>query len=224
MAELHVELRGDDQVWLSGPCDPDAYARLCDPLVREGRVAHSVEVAADDAAELDCWYGLSFGRQQVYAERQLRPGEEPAFPVRPGTIEDAVALGRLLPEHVQGPPVWSSMPLRAPDELRRDWEEFLAEPGTTYFVAELDGRAAAYLALVHEVERTTVLAVAATLPETRGRGAMRALWAAASAWALEHGYERCEIDWRSTNLEAGRCWTALGFRPTRYRLHRLVGR
>ncbi len=220
-----MELRGDDEVWLSGPCDPDAYARLCDPLVRNGRIAHYVEVAADDAAELDAWYGLSFGRQQVYASLRLSACDNSSHAlVRPGTIDDVFPLSHVLVEHVQGPPVWSKVPT-PPNEVRRhDWAEFLADPKTTCFVAQLDDHVAAYLTLVHEDEQATDLAVAATLPEARGRGVRRTLWAHASAWALAEGYERCDTDWRSTNLEADRCWTALGFRPTRYRLHRLVGR
>ena len=226
MAELRVELRGDDQVWLSGACDPDAYARLCDPLVREGRVAHYVEVAADDAAELECWYGLSFGRQQVYASQPLLPRDSSsrAVAVRHGSLDDVFPLTHLVREHLQGPPVWSNVEVPPDEERRQLWAEWFAEDGTTAFVAEMDGRVVAYAALEHEDEQTIELGVGATLPEARGRGAMRALWAAAAAWALEQGYERCDTDWRSTNLEAGRCWSALGFRPARYRLHRLVGR
>ena len=104
------------------------------------------------------------------------------------------------------------------------WEEWFAEDGTTAFVAELDGRVAAYAAFEREDDVAVTLGVAATVPEARGRGLQRALWAHAVRWALELGYERCDTDWRSTNVEADRCWTALGFRPTRYRLHRLVGR
>jgi GNAT superfamily N-acetyltransferase len=226
MAELSVELRGDDQVWLSGPCDPDAYARLCDPLVREGRVAHYVEVAADDEAELRRWFELSFGIQQVYASQPLSSCDESSqrVEVRPGSLDDVLPLTHLVRAHVQGPPVWSNGEVPPEDERRRRWVEWFGEDGTAAFVAELDGRVVAYAALEPEDERTVVLGVAATLHEARGRGAMRALWAAACGWALEQGYERCDIDWRSANLEAARCWTALGFRPTRYRLHRLVGR
>lgn len=228
MTELRVELRGDDQVWLSGPCDPDAYARLCDPLVREGRVAHQVEVAADDEAELRRWFELAFGIQQVYASQPLEPRntvlQATAVAVRPGSLDDVFPLTHLVRRHAQGPPVWSDVEVPPDDERRRMWAEWFAEDGTAAFVAEVGGRVVAYVALEPEDEWTIVLGTGATLPEARGRGAMRALWSHAATWALEQGYERCDIDWRSTNLEAGRCWTALGFRPTRYRLHRLVGR
>jgi GNAT superfamily N-acetyltransferase len=226
MEELRVEERGDDEVWLSGPCDPAAYARLCDPLVRAGRIAHFVEVDAGDAAALDRWYGLSFGRQQVYASRAVEPlAYDGPLRVRRGNVETALRLSEVMFDHLSGPAVWSSREPRPAEEVRRDWDEFLAEPTTANFVAELDGDVVAHLVLGDEGEPgATELAVAATLPEARGRGAMHALLATAFAWAAEQGYDRCDTDWRSTNLEAGACWTRLGFRPTRYRLHRLVGR
>jgi GNAT superfamily N-acetyltransferase len=226
MAELRIELRGDDQIWLSGECDPAAYARLCDAHVRAGRVAHYVEVAAGEVEQLELWYGLGFGRQQVYASRGVEPVPyEGPVVVRPGDLETALALSAVLFDHLQGAPVWSGVAERPVEEVRQEWVEFLAEPRTANFVAELDGRVVAHFVLGDEGEPgATELAVAATLPEARGRGAMRALASAGFAWALEQGYTRCDTDWRSTNLEASRCWTALGFRPTRYRLHRLVGR
>lgn len=226
MEELRVELRGDDEVWLHGPCDPATYGRLCDPLVRAGRLAHFVEVAAGDETELDRWYGLSFGRQQVSASRSVEPvAYEGPVRVRRGDIETALGLSAVMFDHLHGPAVWSSRPPRPDAEVRAEWEAFLAEPLTANFVAELDGRVVAHMVLGDEGEPgATELAVAATLPEARGRGAMRALLSAAFAWAAEQGYERCDTDWRATNLEAARCWPALGFRPTRYRLHRLVGR
>jgi ribosomal protein S18 acetylase RimI-like enzyme len=226
MAELQLDLRDDDQIWLSGDCDPAAYARLCDPHVRAGRIAHYVEVAAGDEAALASWFALGFGQQQVYASRPVEPIPY-AGPVRvrPGDLETALTLSAVLFDHLRGAPVWSGVAERPAEEVRQEWDDFLAEPRTANFVAELDGRVVAHFVLGDEGEPgVTRLAVAATLPEARGRGAVRALASAGFAWAAEQGYARCDTDWRSTNLEASRCWTALGFRPTRHRLHRLVGR
>jgi GNAT superfamily N-acetyltransferase len=226
MAELQLELRGDDQIWLSGEADPVSYAHLCDPHVRAGRIAHYVEVAADDEAGLAAWFALGFGRQQVYASRAVEPMPyEGPIHVRRGDIETALRLSAVLFDHLHGAPVWSGVAERPAEEVRQEWLEFLAEPRTANFVAELDGRVVAHFVLSDEGEPgVTHLAVAATVPEARGRGAMRALASAAFAWAGEQGYERCDTDWRSANLEADAAWRALGFQPTRYRLHRLVGR
>jgi hypothetical protein len=210
-----MELRGDDEIWFDAG-EWERYAELADEHVRAGRLAHFVLVDADDPA-LDRWVGLSFGRQQVYAAAPVgaAPYDGP-IRVRPGDLESALRFSAVLFDHLSGPPVWSFRAPREEAEVRAEWEEFLAEPETTHLVAELDGRAIAHMAL-----HAGALEVAATLPEARGRGAMRALWAAAQAHAVG---EQWETDWRATNLEADACWTALGFRPTRYRLHRLVGR
>lgn len=211
-----MELRGDDEIWLAAD-EVDDYGALCDEHVRAGRVAHYVEVPAGDEALLDRWYGLSFGRQQVYAAAPVgaAPYDGPVR-VRPGDLETALALSAVLFDHLSGPPVWSLREPRAADVVRADWQEFLAEPETVHLVAELDGRPVAHMAL-----HGACLEVAATLPEARGRGAMHALWAAAQEHAVG---DRWETDWRATNREADACWRALGFLATRYRLHRLVGR
>jgi ribosomal protein S18 acetylase RimI-like enzyme len=210
-----MELRGDDEIWFDAG-EWERYAELADEHVRAGRLAHFVLVDADDPA-LDRWVGLSFGRQQVYASAPVgAPAYAGPVRVRPGDLESALRFSAVLFDHLSGPPVWSFRAPRAESEVRAEWEEFLAEPETTHLVAELDGRAVAHMAL-----HGSSLEVAATLPEARGRGAMRALWAAAQEHAAG---ERWETDWRATNLEADACWRRLGFRPTRYRLHRLVGR
>jgi GNAT superfamily N-acetyltransferase len=67
------------------------------------------------------------------------------------------------------------------------------------------------------------LGFAAVLPEARGTGAGRAVGEAVLGWAGEAGYRSVVTDWRVTNLLSSRAWPALGFRPTFFRLHRLVG-
>ena len=209
---------------------PDLYALAGARWVAAGYLAHQVVVDAADTEQLDLWYGLCFGRQQVYASRPVAGAEPYEGPVHvraggPDDLETALSLVDLIVRHLRGPPVWSSVTLPDPEESRRDWAEFLAEPETAYFLAELDGAAVGHLALHDEHEPgATYLEVAATRPEARGRGVMRALTAAALAWAGERRYERCDTDWRSTNLEAARFWTRRGFAPTRYRLHRYVAR
>jgi len=40
--------------------------------------------------------------------------------------------------------------------------------------------------------------------------------------AQANGYRYCEVDWRSTSLQAGRFWPRRGFRPMVYRLARRI--
>jgi hypothetical protein len=43
------------------------------------------------------------------------------------------------------------------------------------------------------------------------------------AWTGDAGFDCIVTDWRVTNLSSSRAWSALGFRPTFIRLHRLLG-
>jgi hypothetical protein len=42
-------------------------------------------------------------------------------------------------------------------------------------------------------------------------------------WVRDAGFTSAVSDWRATNLLSSRAWTALGFRPSFYRLHRRIG-
>ena len=66
------------------------------------------------------------------------------------------------------------------------------------------------------------LGFAAVLPEARGLGAGRALGETVLAWSRDAGFGSVVVDWRSTNLEASRAWSGLGFRPLFRRLHRSI--
>jgi GNAT superfamily N-acetyltransferase len=111
---------------------------------------------------------------------------------------------------------------------RETWEQELDEPGANHWLAEQDGRALA-MASLYPAEPGTMmptgaveLAVAMTLPVERGRGLMRSLLAAAFAEARQAGATTCVTDWRTASLPTHRSWTALGFSPTHYRLHRHI--
>jgi GNAT superfamily N-acetyltransferase len=66
------------------------------------------------------------------------------------------------------------------------------------------------------------LGAAMTAPDARGRGIQRALLDAGFAAAREAGARHSITDWRTANLLSSRSWTAFGYRPTHFRLHRAV--
>ena len=69
---------------------------------------------------------------------------------------------------------------------------------------------------------TVELIVAATLPNVRGTGIGRILCERALADSAAQGLDVCVIDWRAASLTASVFWPRRGFRPTAYRLHRLI--
>ncbi|MEX2137312.1 MAG: GNAT family N-acetyltransferase [Chloroflexota bacterium] len=113
-------------------------------------------------------------------------------------------------------------------DLPRDYAEELANPSARYWLAEEDGRAIGPAGLapsdpgVMVPEGAWYLEDAKTDPAARGRGVARALLAAAFAEARAAGANDCVVDWRTASLPADRTWTALGFKPTEFRLHRHI--
>ncbi len=223
----------------------DLYAAAGPEWLRLGAFDHYVMMPAADAAGLDVWYGLSFGREQAHAMRSLaeplpEPVTVPGVRVRPATLDDqdvmVEEMSPVLRDHMAGPPVWAVNLPEYIQAIREEFAEMLTDDHATVWLAEEDvagGRVLGYQAYhsatpsdddltISLSDRTTLLKVAATRPEARGRGIGRALTRAGLAGAATAGYAVCVADWRTTNIEAARFWPRLGFRPAVYRLTRKV--
>jgi len=218
----------------------DLYAVAATRWVDEGRTAHYVVMPASDVPLVDAWFRLGFGHQQAHAVRAPLP----AYPVLPEGLmirraerRDIPMLAELevsLPRHQGLSPCFSSGELGSVEESTAEWEEDFDDPEFTTFVAEHDGRvvgSAVGCALTKSgtnsglmrPESAGFLGFAAVRPDARGLGAGRALGDTVLAWSTEAGYDVVATDWRQTNLLSSRAWTALGFQPTFWRLHRAIG-
>ena len=149
--------------------------------------------------------------------------------VREGTIGDLRETPELVTEiwvHHTLAPTFTGLTVPPVEEFLADWEETLELPNTTYFVAELDGRVVGHLLLEQEEPDlarpagSVYLAVAATVPEARGRGVGVALTEQALRWAREAGCSTVHTIRRQPGVV--RFWPARGFRETFYRLARRV--
>jgi GNAT superfamily N-acetyltransferase len=214
----------------------DLYAVAAAPWVDEGRLAHYVLVPSHDTALVDAFFRLGFGLQHVHAIRE--PLEGFADPtVRRARQDDVPILATLdleLPAHQGRSPVFSSGPTFTYEEAVADAKEWIDDPDYAIFVVERDGRvvgssgacaltkSSSHAGLARPDE-AGFLGFAAVLPEARGTGAGRAVGDAVLDWSLQAGYRSVVTDWRATNLPSSRAWPRLGFRPTFFRLHRLVG-
>lgn len=213
--------------------DPELYRDLYLVAGRSwldaGARSHYVVVPADDAV-VWAWLGCAFAIEQVHAERSLadvEPPREPAgFRIRHGGSDDldtAAALAPIITEHQIEAPVWSGLARPSDETFRESWQETLAEPGATLFLAERDdGSPLGYLLLWADDDEPIELHVASTFPDARGLGAGRALTEHAFWWARQHGHERIKADWRIANLLASRFWPKRGFVPTAYRMVRYL--
>ena len=211
----------------------DLYAAWSRHFVDGGFFRQYVHAPADDSALLDTWFTTGFGKMQAHAMRDLdlEPPGDSSFTIRPVVPEDLDYIEPLLPlistGLVKSPAYAITLPERFA-AFRRDYEEELADPASRYWVAEEGGRAVGIAGFgppdagVMVPDGAWYLADAKTDPEARGRGVARALLAAGFAAAREAGAHDCVTDWRTASLPAHRTWTALGFRPTHFRLHRHI--
>ena len=128
-------------------------------------------------------------------------------------------------------PVWGVHLPENDDELREAYGNLVDDPDATVWLALLDGEPvgfqcffpgeqAADALLVPEA--CTVLEVAGTKPQARGRGIGSLLTRYGLAQAYANGSRYCLADWRSANLLASRFWPSQGFQPVAYRLVRRV--
>jgi GNAT superfamily N-acetyltransferase len=221
----------------------ELYAASAGGWVDEGRSNHSVIVPAGDELLIGAWFSLGFGRQHVHAIREtpgadFRPAVPPGIEIRRATAADTRALAELdlvAPIHHAASPVFSRAPIPSFEEAFAEIEDeaFVDDPRFTTFVAVHQGRVIGCgvgTSIDESREHSGMarppgaafLGYAAVLPEARRLGAGRAVGDAILAWARDDGRRMIVADWRSTNLEANRTWTALGFRPTFHRLHRAI--
>jgi GNAT superfamily N-acetyltransferase len=207
----------------------------------EERFNQHVLVPASDAALVDAWFSLDFGQQHLHAVRENPPADFGVVPaselvIRRATRDDIPVLAELelvLPRHMAGAPVFSTLTIQPIEEILAEIEGDFDDPKYTWLVAEHEGEVigdAIALSLEHSPGNSSLirpasagfLGYAAVLPEARGLRAGKALGEAVLAWSRDAGYGAVATDWRSTNTEADRAWRSLGFRPTFRRLHRSI--
>lgn len=219
----------------------EAYAAAAKGWVENGRTNHYVVVPATDTQELEAWFSLGFGKQQVHALREpvwreFTPTLKNGVEIRRAERTDLPRLAELdvlLPKHQSGSPVFSQLAVPTIEESLADLESDFDSPKYATFVAEHDRKvigAAIGCSLEVSPGHTPImrprscgfLGFASVAAEGRGLGAGRALGETVMCWSRDEGYEWVATDWRSTNLLAARTWTALGFKPSFHRLHRAI--
>jgi GNAT superfamily N-acetyltransferase len=232
-------LRADANGWGLKSGDevlPELYAAAFGTAGDEAR-EHRVLCPASDKAGLAAWFELGFGMEQAYAMarlEELEVGRAPTtgdFEIRragPGDEESLEVLSSLIAEAQAGPPVWAGAPAAYLAGLRKGFAALASEVDAIVLLAFRGAKPVGYQAwfpgagdpLDGPVAGEIELAVAATIPEERGRGLGLALTAQGVAQARAAGYTTCLVDWRTANPLSSSFWKARGFRPFLYRLTR----
>jgi GNAT superfamily N-acetyltransferase len=212
----------------------DLYAAWSQHFVGMGYFRQYVHASVDEPDLMAAWVRTGFGQMQAHAVRdlELTADPPPGVTVRRAHGEDSWMASDLFPlvgRALMKPPAYAIQLPEVWSMVGADPEE-LAEPDARHWVAidDADGRALA-MASFYDPEpgplvpsRSTELSLGMTRPEERGRGLMRALVAAGFAEAREAGATHAVTDWRTASLPTHRSWTALGFEPLYYRLHRHI--
>ncbi len=212
----------------------DLYSALAQDWVDAGRSRHAVYLPASERQLANAWFRLAFGLQFNTAVREVGPVPEIATDIavrdgHPGDLDAAAALDRSLLEHQVRAPSFSGLDMPPHDAFREDWADTWSSPAFTHFVAERDGAVIGH-ALMYvrptgdlRIPASSIdLAHMAVLPDQRGSGVGRALFAHVMRWADSEGYGVMTTDWRSVNLLSSRFWIARGFRPTYDRVARSI--
>jgi ribosomal protein S18 acetylase RimI-like enzyme len=212
----------------------DMYAAAAPAWIEGGARLHLPMVPALGEM-LEPWYRLGFGQMQHEAIRESG-GREPVLPDgvtiraagKPDLERVADELGTVVWDQSRLPPTFSGAAPLDPDRLREDWLQAFEDPSDALFLAEqgdqLLGHVLLYRALptLGVPEDAVNLSLMAVAPSARGRGVGLALSDHACRWASEEGYGSLTIDWRVANLLASRFWPSRGFRPTFFRVCRMV--
>jgi GNAT superfamily N-acetyltransferase len=214
----------------------DLYAVWSEHFVRLGFYRHYVHAAADDPDLTAAWFRTGFGAMQAHAvlDLDLPPAMRAwsdGMVVRRAVPDDLELIDDLLPligDALVRSPAYAIQTPERHASLRADWAQELAEPEARHWLVQEDGTALAFATFYPAdpgpmvPEGACELAVAMTRPEARGRGLMRALLGAGFDEARAAGARHCITDWRTASLPTHRSWTALGFRPSHFRLHRQI--
>jgi GNAT superfamily N-acetyltransferase len=203
--------------------------------VARGIYRHYVHAPADDVELQAAWFRTGFGQMQAHAVREIGADIQPptaiSFTIRragPADIDLLDPILPIIPAALMRSPAFAISPPERFDRLRQDYEPDLGAPEAHYWLAEENGMALGLVGFYEPEpapmlpDGATEMAVAMTLPSIRGRGVIRALVETAWADAASRGIHWAVTDWRTASLSTDRSWTALGYRPLYYRLHRHI--
>lgn len=218
----------------------DLYALLGEDWVQRGVFSHGLYVSAADPHIIAALFGLGFGKERVDALLDLRALEipdieEPAgITFRKAGLGDNAQLGGIsdvISRALAEAPYWHPTIPEDWEELRAGWAELAAERDWTVWMAlegdELLGTVGFTAQETTDIDllaspHNVYLGIAATKPQSRGRGISTWLTWHGLEQARQDGFEVCYTNWISSNLLAARHWPRYGFRDVAYRLSKRI--
>ncbi len=207
------------------------FAELAPVLVAHGAHRFTID-HVDHEGLATALFDLGFGRGGVFAARSTEPIDaQPEIEVRIGTADDLdsiAALSHVEFLHRSVAPMYGLEQARPLAETRSAHEHLLRE-GAVHLLARRAGADIGLLTIEHTSPAPRLcradaphIGPTATVAENRRSGVGRALVQAALQWASERDHDLISVDFDSTNPASRPFWLGNGFRPTGYRLRRVI--
>lgn len=218
----------------------DLYALLGDDWVRQGIFSHGLYISAADSQVIEALFDLGFGKERIDAILDFKQVEIPEIYIPdgiqirragPGDNDHLAGMSHLIFRELEKAPYWHPTPPEVWEDLRDGWAELANDESVEVWLALEGDKTVGTIASWNEPElatemlvgpKTFTFSVAATRPESRGRGIGAALTWTYLAHGREQGYEYCYTDWISPNLAASRYWPRFGFQEVAYRLSKQI--
>ncbi len=218
----------------------DLYAQLGDDWVKAGVFSHGVYVSAAEPKVIEGFFNIGFGKERVDALVDLRSIEIPALEnnkniyirrAGKGDNENLGNLSHIIMEALSNPPYWHPTIPEDYPELKEGWSELADDQEWKVWLALEKERALGCVGFIEKKEvetdllaapKTVYLSIAATEPETRGRGIASALIQRGLEEARSDGFDICYTNWISSNFLAARFWPRFGFKDVAYRLSKRI--
>lgn len=210
----------------------ELFAELAPVLVAQGARRFTID-HVDHEGLATALFDLGFGRGGVFAVRGTEPIDvEPEIEVRVGTAADLdsiAALSHVEFMHRAVAPMYALDQARPLAETRSAHERLLRE-GAIHFLGRRAGADIGLLTIEHTSPAPRLcpsdapyIGPTATVADARCSGVGRALVQAALQWASERDHDVISVDFDSQNPLSRPFWLGNGFRPTGYRLRRVIG-
>lgn len=226
----------------------DLYAQAAGAWVEAGYYQHILQLPAGAQPEIQAWFQLCFGLEQVHAVKNLEQSHAAKDYERPDRSDDAASsvtcrlattadrealreLSEIIWRQQVQAPVWAPAPPAYIQGVRAGYAGLVDDETATVWLAceqQSIGGFQVYFpceptsADMFIPDHCTELAVAGTRAALRGRGIGKALSRHGFRHAWQSGFRYCLTDWRAANLQSSRFWSRQGFAPTMLRLVRTI--
>jgi GNAT superfamily N-acetyltransferase len=214
----------------------EIYGALAGHFVQNGVFEHSINLPARNAAAIDAFNSMSFGRTMACAMRGVEPVARPAasVEVHQASAEDYPVieqLGEELTLHHARAPIFNPY-IRESDEASHNFIKGLLDDadGNAHWIGYDNGKPLGmntfmqpfFLSPMTVPDKTIYLFLGVVTQDARMGGVGSAILSQSVAWARDKGYQHIALHFATANLSGAKFWQSSGFAPIEYGMRRRV--